>query len=415
MSRPQLEITKNITALGQAGTSDGVPLLILNGTGTNKSYLNLAQAEADGITQAAGTTNNTLHWQILSDYFQIAGDGAKIHVFFLDQATNTLTQLFTAGSVANTALRNYLASQNGEISLLGVMDFGGIVDAAGMAAILPLMDAFADAEFSRLRPLHILFAPSQYCNIGLANLQDLATLTAGTASVVIARNAATRAALNTAGNTAYIHYTGLGTLLGRLAAIHVGRNIGRVADGALPGLNNVEFAAGTDTAGTFSGQLVPYQQADEATLDSIAAKRYIFFDKYPGRTGWFFSDDPTATASNTSDAFISFNRCLNKAAAIAVATYLNSLKDEILVDDDGRLAPITVQGLQNSLQSAIEANMVSNPDPTRPQEISSASVIIDPAQNVLATSKIVAQLSIVPLGTARVIETQISLSNPANS
>jgi hypothetical protein len=182
----------------------------------------------------------------------------------------------------------------------------------------------------------------------------------------------------------------------------VGRNIGRVKTGAL-----------TVDVAEFSGGQTPYVTFSETDLDTLNDKGYIFFDRYPNKAGWFLNDDHTCALVTLSNAFINLNRVLNKASRIAISTYIEELKDEVLVDSTtGQLAPIVVQGFQNRLQSAIENEMVSNPDPTREREVSSAKVTIDPAQNILATSKIVVQLQIVPLGISRIIETLVELVNP---
>lgn len=410
--RPQVNIVRQIASLGgNPPTRDGVTIFVVNSPDEytlpdgDLIFNTLKDLEEAGITEAGDLANNYLLWEHSKDFFSLAS-GTELHILRVAEAT-TFTNLFTDASLSNTLLKNYLAEKSGSIKLLAVTLLPiGVETNTGLSTDLitaiPLAQVLADAEYTRLRPIDIILE-GRALGGTIAQAQDLRALASGNVSVVVARDGVRKSALTTAGNAGASGYAQIGLLLGLIASIHVGRNVGRVRTGALPNVSQAEF----------SGGQTPYSTISEAGLDSLNDKGYIFMDKYPNKSGWFWNDDHTCTAVNQTNAYLALNRVLNKASRIVVSTYVEELKDEILVDSTtGQLAPIIVKGFENRLQSAIENEMLANPDPTRDREISSVKVSIDPAQNVLATSKIVAQLQIVPLATARIIETLVELINP---
>ena len=74
----------------------------------------------------------------------------------------------------------------------------------------------------------------------------------------------------------------IGLALGRLASTPVQRNIGRVKDGAVE-LSQAYFTNGEKVENLSSA------------WDSIADKHYIFMRNFAGKSGFFFTDDPTLT------------------------------------------------------------------------------------------------------------------------
>jgi hypothetical protein len=407
--RPQVKITNIAGSLGGSPpTNDGVCLLVHNAptayTHTETVFTSLAQAEQAGITEANDATRSYLLWEHIKDFFTVNPLGAELHLLQVP-ATTTFQQLFTVGHSANTLLQSTLAAKAGVIKTLGV----SLVPASethttsissDLQAAIPLAQAFCVAEYSRLRPISAVLEGRKFSGTASAAL-DLRGLAAGYVSVVVARNQ-TRA---TALGALAANFAAIGLALGSIAANHVGRNIGRVKNGTLP----VQQAA-------FSDGRLPFKDIADQDLNTLSNKGYIFMDQYPEVSGWYWVDDHTCTLPDRNDAYLSLTRPANKAARIAIRTYVDNLKDEFRVDaTTGRLPNIVVQTLQNELSNAIENEMISNPDPARVPEISAVTVRIDPNQNVLASSKIVARLRIVPLGIGRIIETEVELYNPANA
>lgn len=410
MARPQLLITKTTTVLSQTSAKDGVSLLVMNlpagYTGiTGSIFYNLPQAEAAGFTQAKDLTNNYLAWEHIKDFYAESPAGTELHVVTVP-ATTTFTNLFTVANAAYVLMQARLALYQGYIKLIGVAlkpttDTAGTGVSADIITAAPLAQAFANFEFSKLRPVDIILEGRLFSGTAAA-ATNLRSLLSGNVSVVVARDADRKATLTTAGNTGAANYAALGLALGTASAVHVGRNIGRVASGALPGVVNSEFSGGQK----------PYTDIDGDALDVLNDKGYIFMDKYLGASGWYWNDDHTCDLVTQSNAQLANNRVLNKMARIVIATYVQKLKDEVLTNAvTGKISAIEIATYQNLLQKAVVDEMINNPDITRVREISDAKVTLDPNQNVNATSKTVVKLSAVLLGINRTIQTQLELVN----
>ncbi len=179
--------------------------------------------------------------------------------------------------------------------------------------------------------------------------------------------------------------SGLGFAIGYMASLPVQRKISRVKNGALP-FSGAYF---TDTKDT---------ETYENAWNSIHDKGYIFFRTFVGKSGYFFNDDPTATA--LTDDYASFTRgfVIDKALVLTYLTYVEEIADEIEVDDDGKLNPALIKDLQGKVENAIELQMVAA------SEASAVQAIIDPNQNILATNKLNILVRVRPVGYKNFID-----------
>lgn len=407
--RPKIQVTSTPTAFGTPGTGDGVCLLVHNAPAayaySASVFTSLKQAQDAGLSETADATHVYLLYEHIRDFFS-ENPGGEIHLLRLPQSA-TFTSLFTPGSADYTTLSNYLSAQNGHISIVGVSIRPAVEDHSGslsddLLAGIPAAHSFAMQEFSKLRPVIFIFEGRKFSGTAAA-AADLRALEAGSCAVVIGRDSLRASELSSIDP----NYAALGLFLGSLSKVHVGRNVGRIRNGRVFGVQRPELSGGQALlGGSFS----------DDDFDIIHDKGYIFLDKYPGQSGFYWSDDPTCAPYYSSEGYISLVRVRNKAAKIAAATYVSRLKDEFEIDTStGRLSPIVVKTLQNELERAIAQEMITPADPSREREISGASVRIDPEQNILATGKIVVNLTVYPLGIGRVIETNIVVENPANN
>jgi hypothetical protein len=164
------------------------------------------------------------------------------------------------------------------------------------------------------------------------------------------------------------------------------------------------------TQAEFSGGQKPFTDFNEANLDVLSDKGYIYMDKTVGQSGWYWVDDHTCTLATRSDAYISLNRVFAKISRICVATYSERIKDELGVDStSGKLTTADIATYEGLMQKAVEDEMIANPDPSRPQEISDALITIDPNQLIRTAGKLIVQSRTVPLVHVKVIEGEISL------
>jgi Protein of unknown function (DUF2586) len=418
MALPNVGITRIDTSFSSlTGAKDGITILVVSAptaytstiTAGDKVFLNLQNAEDTGITKAKDLSNNTMLWEHIKDFFALA-EGTELHLYLVP-ADTTLVNLFTPSNVLNIALKNYLADKSGIIKMLGVAlnpDYAETHTTSISTDLLnaiPFAQTFATEEYGRNRPLDIVLEGRKFAGTA-ALATNLRLLNSGNVSVTITRDKIRKTELVTAGHTGGVaNYAQVGLLLGKIASVMVARNAGRVLSGALPVIS-----------GELSGGQTPYNSLNETDLNAINDKGYIFYVKYPTLNGWFINNDHTCQLTSKSSSRIAFNRVANKASRIAISVYVLYLKDEIKVNaSNGTLDKIKVLQLESDLERAIKQEMFENPDPTREAEISSVKVKIDPAQNVLATGKIVATLKIVPLGCIEAIETVVSLINPNQS
>ena len=178
----------------------------------------------------------------------------------------------------------------------------------------------------------------------------------------------------------------VGTLAGRIASMPVQRNIARVASGALA------------PAAMFIGA----SPVDEAmsVVDALYAKGYMCPRIYVGLPGYYMVDDPLAVAGTDDYAHLTARRTVDKAARIAYITMLQSLIDEIELNEDGTMQQPVLKSWQAAVEDAINSQM-SAAGELSVVNGSGCKFFIDPQQNVLATSKVQGSLRVRPYGYAR--------------
>jgi len=185
----------------------------------------------------------------------------------------------------------------------------------------------------------------------------------------------------------------LGLAIGRLAAVPVQRNLGRVKNGAL--------AISTAFIGTAELSTV------EGTIGAIHDKGFITLRRYVGKAGYYWTDDPTATAATDDYNSVARGRVIDKAISIAYATFVEEVLDEVQIDSAGKIETSRAKYYQTIIETAINTAM------TAEGEISSVDALVDPAQNVLSTGQICVELRIVPVGYAKTILVKLGFNNPA--
>lgn len=192
-------------------------------------------------------------------------------------------------------------------------------------------------------------------------------------------------------------FTNAGTILGVLSGAKVNENIAWVGRFNINKNSTNEF----DVAKLADGRL--FTALSQSEKDTLNAKGYIFFIKHVGLAGTYFNDSHTAISAADDFAFIENNRTVDKAVRETRTFLLPRLNSPLYVNEDGTLQEETIAGFKNDAERSLE-NMQTN------GEISAFSVSIDPAQNVLSTSKVTIAITIVPVGVARNIVVNIGLA-----
>lgn len=395
MSLPKVTIEIQNGGLGQTTqTDDGVIGLVLQGVAAAELELltpvliTTLQGAVDlGIDEAYDTTNSVKVYSQLKEFYDEAGEGAKLYIMLVQQAIDVETILDKTELDYAVKLLNYA---QGKIRILGVVrnPAGGYTPDTETHEIdvdivnaLTTGQALGEEYEAKFEPFRIVIPAYAYTGEA-GNLVDLKTFDKNRCAIVLG---GVQSAVNA-----------VGLLCGRLASDPVQRNAGRVKSGSLA---ITEAFIGTET----------YAEAQD-DIESIHDKGFITLQQYPRKAGFYFTDDPTATADTDDYNTISRGRVIDKAIILAYDTYINEIKDEVLIDPaTGRIQTVQAKAYQALIENAINTAMTAN------QEISGVSAFVDPAQNVLSTGQICVELRIVPVGYAKQIIINLGFENPAIS
>lgn len=394
MALPNINIHVGNGALGQTiPTNDALAGMLLQGPAPAGVALlvpvlitSLQDAEDIGITAEYDTDNTVTAWKEIKAFYAGAGAGAQLWVMVVSQAVNMATMLDVAEP--NYAVKLLNAAGGGVRLLTIVRDpaagytptITGGVDVDVTNAMVN-GQALALAYTAQYKPLRVIVPGYGYTGVA-GDLVALNTRTENRVAGFI-------------GDTVAGVKTGVGIILGRLAAIPVQRNIGRVKNGSLPILTAY-----------LASETVEVADGDIAV---IHGKGWVTFRRHIGKAGYYFTDDPTATGPTDDYNRIARGRVIDKAIYLAYVTYVNELLDEVRINPTtGKIERGQAKYYQTIAETAINNAMTAN------DEIDGVTVFVDPAQNVLSTSRICVELRIVPVGYAQEIKIILGFTNPAN-
>ena len=383
MALPDVNITVNRSGLGLVSfTNDGIMGIVLSGDAVadklelNKPYVvySLSDAEKIGITKE----DNATAYKQVNEFYKEAGNGSKL---WLIVSSNALMSESVSGT--SNVVRTMIEAAKGEISLVGLTAGNAqsnvVVDGLNEDVLVSISEAQTlAAEYqSKIMPFSVLVS-----GIGFSGdentVKDFATTNYHRCSVILAASANDKIA-------------SVGQYLGRLAAIPVQRKASRVKDGALFNLE------GYLTDG------LPVSDRTSA-LNVLHDKHYIVYRTFPGKSGFFYSGDPTATANTDDLNIIARNRIIDKVLKITYKTYIEDLDDDVPMTDDGKLEAAVVGYLKSKIELQVKSQMID--------EISNFSAIIDDNQNILSGMPLEIELQITPKGYLSPINVKIGFINP---
>lgn len=397
MALPGVSIEIQNGALGLIPqTDDNIVGLLLQGVAvsggiqllTPTLITSLQDAIDVGLDADYDTDNTVRVYKHIKEFYDEAGTGAPLWIMLVSQAVSMEDMVDKAE--ANYAVK-LLDASGGKIRVLGVTrsPAGGYspnttanhIDLDVVTAI-DFAQALAVEYANKFAPLRVVLEARAYTGT-VGSLVNLKLRDDNRVALLLGDTV-------TGGNGA------VGLLMGRISAIPVMRNVGRVKSGSLTvaaayvGSETIEVAAGDIT--------------------TIHDKGFITIRTYPRKAGYFFTDDPTATSATDDYNSLARGRVIDKAITIAYDTYANEILDEIEIDPaTGRIAIDKAKYYQIIIETAINAAM------TATGEVSGVTALVDPTQNVLSTGQICVELRIVPVGYAKQIVVKLGFDNPATA
>jgi hypothetical protein len=315
-----------------------------------------------------------MHYHI-SEFFRVSPQGVLYVGVFPVPGTYSYAEIAT--------IQNYA---EGKIRQLGV--FKDEVYVASELTAIQTVCNMLDADHKPVS--NVLLAADIKAVADLTTLANLSIRTDHKTSVVVSQDGA--------GKGARLYFTSkksitnLGAALGAVALSKVSESIAWI--------NRFNISSGTEceTLAFANGTL--YSAIDANTLNVLNNYRYLFLRKFVGISGSYFNDSHTAVAPTSDYAYIENNRTIDKAIRGVYATLLPNLNGPLVMNSDGTLNDNTI--------AALEADARPNLDQmVRDGEISAYAITIDPAQNVLSTSKLVIAIKLVGVGVARNITVNI--------
>ncbi len=251
------------------------------------------------------------------------------------------------------------------------------------------LQAIVTASIAVFKPFQVVLGAEISGTASVASLTDISGLTAPNVSTCIAQdgyNAGYKLWKATAKSIGAV-----GTMLGAVSFAAVNESIAWVQkfNMAVTEMDTIAFA---------NGQL--YTALADSQFESLNNYSYTFLRKFVNYTGSFWSDSKTNVIATSDYSTIENNRVYQKITRTVRAAMLPALSSPLKVNADGTLSAATIAYFETLANSPLEAMEAAN-------ELSAHKIIINPSQNVLATSTIELTLQNVPLGVARIIKVNV--------
>lgn len=397
MSLPKITINFDNGVLGAvAANNDGVFGLIAHAeavTGSfelNKVYMvkSMKQVSQLGILP---TVENYFLYKTLFEFYQESGEGREIWFMGMPKNSKTSDWFTINPNTGKTDVEKLLNAANGKLS--GIFTKCSpetsytpiIADGIDTDVILTASKAQILADnytANKYAPFFILLEGYGFTG-NVIDLPDLTTYNFNRVAVLLGDT-------EKRNNTPASKGSAIGIIAGRLAKNQVHQNIGKVRDGALSNL----YAYILDE---------PVETFD---VESLHDKGFISFRTHVGKSGYYFTDDPTASAINDDYHYLTNRRVIDKAYRITYQTLVSYLLDDVDLEMDGTINPIYAKNMEGDLESVITSQMTVYGELSRSSENgdNGVKVYIYPSQNITSTSRLKVVVRVRPHGYNRFID-----------
>ena len=337
------------------------------------------------ITGTLTLTGNGYHSRLaiwhyhISEFFRIQPKGILYVGLFDYPSTWDFAEIKTMQDFANGKIRQVAVYTKWRtFSSYGTQD---------IQAIDAQIKNYCDGEHA---PLSALYTAKMLDITDLTDLPDLQTYTANKCSVVISQDVKGQGGFLY--QTSNMSISTIGATLGAVALATVSQDI------AWKAKFNMSNGAECDTVGFANGQ--SFNEVSTNLVSLLNDRKYIFMVKNVGSSGSYHNDSHTAINSASDYAYIENNRTIDKAIRGAYSSLLPEIASPIQLNTDGTMSDITIAHLTSVCAPNLD-QMVRDGD------LSNYSVTINPAQDVLSTSKVIISIALLPKGVARYIQVNI--------
>lgn len=350
----------------------------------------IADALALLITPEYDTDNEVLLYEHINEYFRINPNG-DLYILVLPQATSfaDMVDKINAGNA-----KKLLIEAEGKIKQLGVAynPAVAVVDSTAFEAAILKAQELATDEYTLHRPVSIILEGKGY---DVGSPVDFRALNSKNVTAMIGQaSSIVNKEIDLA--TPFETYAAVGTALGAISKAAVNENIAWV--------EKFNLFGGSLTSASIGGTLLT--DISDGDLETLNDNGAVFFRTHIGRAGYYFNDSHTAVEITSDYAYIENNRTIDKAVRSIRSILLPRLASPVLVDPDtGTLPPAVIKSYENDGRKALEQMQNNN-------EVSSFTVYVDPTQDILSSSELQVEFTLVPTGTARNIKVTIGFSNP---
>lgn len=364
--------------------------------GETKSFIQLKDAEAVGITESLDANQKALTHYHLSEVFRLAPES---QIIFLPVAVGKMQD--STAQIVKTIRANK--------QIKGVGLFGFTNDLSTIAAdVEELQTQIVEAvKPDGILIDFVLIEGKGKEGLEVNNFADLKEKNAPQVSVIIAQDKGIATI-----DEAYKYHASVGSALGMLSVRNVSENLGSVDIE-----NKPENAKGGNTYPLtdegkkryISGGISIGQSAEELSNEQLKLlndKGYILAGQYADMAGFFLSNSPTCVSKSSDYTYIENNRVWNKAARLVRQTLSPRIKSKLPKNPQtGYLKDSIVTSLQELAGKAIERQMVVT------GEISGYAVSIDAKQTVTEEMPLKVKIRLVPDDILHAIEGEIGLTS----
>ena len=310
----------------------------------------------------------------ISEYFRLQPKGELYVGLYVQESTYAFADMTTMVNFSSGSIKQFGVYQN---------------NVAWTTAHPTALQAIATANEAVYKPIQIVYGAEISGTASIASLTNITTLTAPNVSVSISQDG------YASGYTLY-KATGksigcVGALLGAVSFASVSDSIAWIQKFKM---DNVELA----TINFANGQV--FTSIADSQLETLNTYGYIFLKTHVGIDGSYWSDSKTVVVSTSDYSTIENNRVYQKITRVVRANMLPALSSPIKVNADGTLTAATIGYFESLANAPLEQMEADN-------ELSAHKIIINPNQNVLATSQLELTLQNVPIGVARIIKINV--------